>query len=227
MSSDFLKINSYVMDDVSNLLARDKNNFSSTGDTCKNSFSVMKNGKLFNTGINKINNQFDDLVSRLNYMNNSISENTNAFFELERKLNEEALSIEIPTDFETIDSITGKDLKNVSLTKNDGRSVNDGKELFDNTEEFSSSINNQQSLGSITTSFESTTEGINEYTKNDTTLSNINNENDTNEISLREYKDTDNLSLRNIRNDNVTEISQINDGSIIEKKELNELEGDN
>ena len=73
MSSDFLKINSYVMDDVSSLLTRDKNDFESTGNSCEQKFSVMKRGKIFNRGINKINSQFKDLTARIDYMNKSIN----------------------------------------------------------------------------------------------------------------------------------------------------------
>lgn len=230
MSSDFLKINSYVMDDVSNVISRSKNNFSNVGDSCKTDFRVMKNGKLFNTGINKINSQFDDLISRLNYMNTSVSRNTNEFFELERKLNEEALAIEIPNDFETNSSITEQNIKNISLSKNDGRSVNDGRALFDNTEQFDSSIASEKKLANISNSNTSSVEDINEYTGSSTTLNNINNNRELNEEKLEEYKETENITVNNINNNNQTNTVNISDASIIDKKELDELEkngGDN
>ena len=255
MSSDFLKINSYVMDDVSGILSRSQNNFANVGGSCKSNFSVMKNGKLFNTGINKINSQFEDLISRLNYMNSQVGRNTNDFFELERRLNEEALAIEIPTDFEIGGSITEQNIKNISLSKNDGRSVNEGQALFDNTSEFDSNIASQTNLNNITNLNESKVNDINDYTNNNVMLNNINNNSgvdeekleeyketekisidnidnnrDVNEEKLDEYKETEKISINNIDNNYQTNTVNINDASIINKKELDKTEdngGDN
>ncbi len=225
MSSDFLKINSYVMDDVSGILSRSQNNFANVGGSCKSNFSVMKNGKLFNTGINKINSQFEDLISRLNYMNTQVGRNTNDFFELERRLNEEALAIEIPTDFEIGGSIIEQNIKNISLSKNDGRSVNEGNALFDNTSEFDSSIASQANLNNISNSNESKVGDINEYTNNKVTLNNIDNDREVNEEKLEDYKETENISINNIDNNYQSDIVNINDASIINKEELEEIEG--
>lgn len=226
MSKDFLKINSYVMDDVSGLLSRDRSDFESTGDKCERDFAVMKNGTLFNTGIKKINAQFDDLVARLNYMNNSINKNTNEFFELEKQLNSEAMQIEIPLDFETTDSVTGKTFESVTLNKHDGRSVNDGKELFDNTTEFNSSIGNIQSLGNIKNAFESSTEDINNYTENRVSLGNINNDNEQSRQDLNEYTNTDNTLLGNVNKASDLSVNNITDGTVIKRSELDNLGGD-
>ena len=230
MSSDYLKINSYVMDDVSGILSRSQNNFANVGGSCKSNFSVMKNGKLFNTGINKINSQFEDLISRLNYMNTQVGRNTNDFFELERRLNEEALAIEIPTDFEIGGSITEQNIKNILLSKNDGRSVNEGQALFDNTSEFDSSIASQANLNNISNLNESKVSNINEYTNNKVTLNNIDNDREVNEEKLDEYKETEKISINNIDNNYQTNTVNINDESIINKKELDKMEdngGDN
>ncbi len=200
MSKDILKINSYVMDDVSSYTSMTKNNIEGCGDTCERNFAVMKSGTLFNNGINKINKQFQDLTSRLNYLNNTFKSQTEDFFNLEKTLNDEAMQLEIPTDFETTDSAAAKEFKELNLSKHDGRSVNEGKALFDNTTEFDSSVKEMQSLNNITNDFESSEEEINKYTENKTMMNNITRDTNMDFKNLEEYNNTENVQIKNINN---------------------------
>lgn len=105
MTDEPFEINSYEIEDIQSGMNNMNKEIATISETSKKEFASYKHSETLGKGINKVNEQLDEISDSLMMMSNTIQKGTDSLFETESKLLEEIKSIEIPKDFETIDMI--------------------------------------------------------------------------------------------------------------------------
>lgn len=140
------EIESEEIDEICLYYNRTSQEINGANQEAKRDFDSLKRAEVFDRGAQKINNQLDLFSDKFIMLSNALQKSMNKTFEEEYHLRDEIRSLQIPKDFGVNNSSHSNSFDNVTLTKNDGRSVNEGKALFDNTEEFNSSVNYNTNL---------------------------------------------------------------------------------
>lgn len=105
MKDNAFEINSYEIEDIENGINNVTKEITTISDTSKKEFASYKHSENLGKGINKINEQMDEIADSLMMMKSTIQKGTDEMIEAEYKLLEEIKSIEIPKDFESVDII--------------------------------------------------------------------------------------------------------------------------
>ncbi len=127
MFEGIFEINSYEIDDLLEQTGKTSSDISNTNDEAKSTLEPYKQSEVFGEGAKTINEQLDQVFDELLDFRNSFQKGTSAVFETEMKILEEARNLQIPTGFSLNGTSIKEQAKDVTLSKNDGRSVNDGE----------------------------------------------------------------------------------------------------
>ena len=127
MIEGIFEINSYEIDDLLGYIRGTSHDVEETNDEAKTDFECYKRSEVFGKGAQTINDQMDVIFEKLDSLGNVMQNGTSKIFETEMKILQEARDLEIPTGYETKETMTDKSASGVGLEKNDGTSVNEGK----------------------------------------------------------------------------------------------------
>lgn len=122
------------MDALSGTYNRTKINASEAREFISSGFQGMSNSGLFSKGIDVFSKQLDSLYSSLDASNRVVTQFSDSSVELELTLKRKANDLTVPTDFIKSDSSRYITIDDISLSKNDGKSVNEGEKNLSNVE---------------------------------------------------------------------------------------------
>lgn len=170
--------------------------------------STVKVG-IYASGFNTIDKQLKSVSKTIDNVQRILIQQNDDMINLENKLKNYAEDIFIPTGYDVNDVERIFVAKQISTSKNDGRSVNEGQALYNIDEVAESSIKTMQNLGNIKNDFGvHNDEYDNSTVIQETDISNINNEKEQKEEKIDfDDNEADKKILQNIKKYNV--INQI------------------
>lgn len=130
------------MDSLSGTYNRTKIDASDAREFISSGFQGLSNSGLFARGIEAFNKQLDGLYSNLDASNRVITQFSDSSVELELNLKRKADDLLVPTDFIKSDNAKYVTIGDISLSKNDGKSINEGEKNLSNFELNKSGLDN-------------------------------------------------------------------------------------
>jgi len=210
------EINSYEIDDLLEHTGKTSSDILNTNDEAKSTLEPYKQSEVFGEGAKTINEQLDQVFDELLDFRNNFQKGTSAVFETEMKILEEARNLQIPTGFSLNGTSIKEQAKEVTLSKNDGRSVNDGEsttneeKMDDYAETEHNELRNDYNENGLEE--QELTQGNNIY--NQKMLSNIN-VGTSGQIVENDFNaNTNNVELRQINTNSIPLVSIDNDSDI-------------
>ena len=199
MLEGVFEINNYEMDEIFRNMNQTNVNIDDSNDEAKKDFVSYKQSGVFGNGIKTINDQMDTITNSMMVMSGAIQKGTQAIFETEFKLLQEARDLEIPKGFETSNITSTSVSSNISLNKNDGKSVNNGTASSKIKEDLNSSIHSKENLTEMndnTTLEQRIDENI--YTNNKIKLASLETQSENKEETFQDYKETGKIQFFSI-----------------------------
>ncbi len=205
MLDGIFEIESEEIDELCSYYNKTSQEINDANQEAKRDFEPLKRAEVFGRGAQKINNQLDLFSDKFIMLSNALQKSMSKTFEEEYHFRDEIRSLQIPKDFGVNDSSHSNSFENVTLVKNDGRSVNEGKALFDNTEEFASSVKYNTNLQDFNNNGGKENQNINfKLNGNETRLEDITSKNlENQELNFR--LDGKEKNLQNIDSESLNE----------------------
>ena len=220
MDKGYININEVEMNNINSHLSRSISSISSVGNESSSSFSSLNRANLYGDGINKINRQINSIANSVSNIRQIIENSNQEMTDAENMLASRAESIEIPKDFVTKDSVKSNLFNEITLSKNDGRSVNEGQELTDDKEEFTSSVTYDNNLKNIKNSNMIESNNIKDINLNKVSLSDVSNDLEVRENLLQFDETLNKENLSNIGNDFRSQVQDVDTNTIIKKSDI-------
>ena len=218
---DVIQINSYEMEDIGAYMGRTSTNADTLHEESKQKFTPITQHGLFVEGMDAINGKIQRLSQKFNAAQRVIINGTQSMANLEAKLNQEAMTIEIPKNFEINNTVESSEFKTVTLNKNDGTSVNKGTRQEELNVEMNSAIQ-RENLGNINNNNTQQEAVLNDYTTQRTDLRDITgDETQARELNFRDVITRDNLG--NINGSTQSLNANIDTNSHIDKVDLGSM----
>lgn len=197
--ANFIKIIDDEIEEFAIKIKKSEESLASAEINFHSQFENVENSTIYANGIEKIDYQIKSLSNTFNKIKMSILKAKNNFFEIEKKLEKEALSLEIPTDFLINKNFSYNNFTTIELHKNNGRTIS----TDDNIKKIEASV------------IESLNSNVN--------FQNINKNNIENKASLDDVYDFEGKNLKSFKQNNITEFQTTQDISNVNREKLKQI----